>query len=118
MVAIRNSIPDASAHGTSGAASGAILAALLLHKIPEGLALGAILRMSEQKPGRAVSLAVLAEGPTVLGGMVGLWVAQASWIDYPLAVAGGAYLFLGIHAIRAWLRPVHVHDHGKQVEAE
>ncbi len=92
--------------------SRAILAALLLHKIPEGLALGAILRMSARKPRRAMALAVLAESPTLAGGMVGLWAAQAKWIDYPLALAGGAYLFLGINSIRAWVRPVHVHhDH-------
>ena len=103
-------IPNAEPHAAAGhAGSGAIVVALLLHKIPEGLALGAILRMSEQKPGRAFALAILAEGPTVIGGMVGLWAAQASWLDYPLALVAGAYLFLGIHAIRAWARPVHVH---------
>jgi zinc transporter ZupT len=113
MVAIRNSLPNAPLHD----AAGPIVAVLLLHKIPEGLALGAILRMSAQKPGRAVALAVLAEGPTVIGGAMGLWLAQASWIDYPLAVVGGAYLFLGTHAIRAWWRPVHVHD-APRVEVE
>jgi len=88
-----------------------LLAALLLHKIPEGLALGAILRMSAGKPARAFGLALLAESPTLAGGIVGLWAAQAPWIGYPLALAGGAYLFLGVHAIRAWLRPEHVHEH-------
>ncbi len=111
MVAIRNSLPNATTHE----ATGAIVAALLVHKIPEGLALGAILRMSEQKPGRAVLLSVLAEGPTVIGGMVGLWAEQARWIDYPLAAVGGAYLFLGFHAIRAWLRPVHAHNHASNL---
>lgn len=97
---------------------GVIAIALLLHKIPEGLALGAILRMSAQKPSRAFWLAAMAEGPTVIGGMVGLWAAEANWLDYPLALVGGAYLFLGIHAIRAWLRPVHIHHNGEQIEAE
>jgi hypothetical protein len=92
--------------------SRAILAALLLHKIPEGLALGAILRMSAGTAGRAVALAILAELPTLIGGIVGLRAAQETWIGYPLALAGGAYLFLGVHAIRAWVRPSHVHDHG------
>ncbi len=90
-------------------ASRALLAAFLLHKIPEGLALGAILRMSARRPRRAILLAALAESPTLAGGLAGLWTAQARWIDYPLAVAGGAYLFLGINAIRAWVRPVHEH---------
>jgi hypothetical protein len=99
--------------GSSGHdVSRAILAALLLHKIPEGLALGAILRMSAGTASRAVALAILAELPTLIGGIVGMRAAQATWIGYPLALAAGAYLFLGIHAIRAWVRPSHVHDHG------
>ncbi len=92
--------------------SGAILGVLLLHKIPEGLALGAILRMSAGRPGRAAGLAVLAEVPTLAGGAVGQWGAQAVWIGYPLALAGGAYLFLGLHAVKAWLFPAHQHSHG------
>lgn len=104
MMAIRGS----SGHDVSQA----ILAALLLHKIPEGLALGAILRMSAGSAGRAAGLAILAEMPTLIGGIVGMRAAQETWIGYPLALAGGAYLFLGIHAIRAWVRPSHVHDHG------
>lgn len=91
--------------------SAAIMGVLLLHKIPEGLALGAILRMSAEKPRRAAALAALAETPTLIGGAIGLWGAQANWIDYPLALAGGAYLFLGLHAVKAWVRPAHVHHH-------
>ncbi|HXE64718.1 MAG TPA: ZIP family metal transporter [Bryobacteraceae bacterium] len=94
---------------THGAAE-ALTAVLLLHKIPEGLALGAILRMSAQKPGRAALLALLAESPTIVGGWIGLHVAQANWLDYPLSLVAGAYLFLGLHAVRAWWRPVHTHQ--------
>jgi zinc transporter ZupT len=89
--------------------STAILTALLVHKIPEGLALGAILRMSSGKAAPAVGLAILAEAPTLVGGVVGLWASQSLWINYPLALAGGAYLFLGLHALKAWVRPAHVH---------
>ena len=92
-------------------AARAVLAVLLLHKIPEGLALGAILRMSAGKPRRALGLAILAESPTLIGGALGLWSTQVTWIDYPLAVAGGAYLFLGSHAVTAWVRPSHEHQH-------
>jgi zinc transporter ZupT len=91
-------------------ASGAILLALLLHKIPEGLALGTILRMSAENPWRAAGWAILSEAPTLAGGALGLGAAQADWVDYPLALAGGAYFFLGTHAVLAWLRPSHVHD--------
>lgn len=95
----------------------ALTAVLLLHKIPEGLALGAILRMSAQKPGRAALLAFVAEAPTILGGWLGLRVEQANWLDYPLSLVAGAYLFLGIHAVRAWTRPVHTH-HEPHAHAE
>ena len=91
-------------------ASLALLGVLLLHKIPEGLALGSILRMSAGRFGGAFGLAVLAEAPTLLGGALGMWTEQATWIDYPLALAAGAYLFLGIHAVLAWVRPSHIHD--------
>jgi ZIP family zinc transporter len=90
-------------------AAEALAAVLLLHKIPEGLALGAILRMSAQKPGRAALLAMAAELPTIVGGWIGLRAVPAEWFNYPLAAVAGAYLFLGIHAVRAWLRPVHAH---------
>jgi len=94
-----------AAHG----AGQALTAVLLLHKIPEGLALGAILRMSAQKRGRALLLAIVAESPTIIGGWIGLRVAQANWLDYPLSLVAGAYLFLGLHAVRAWMQPVHAH---------
>ena len=87
----------------------AILTAFLLHKIPEGLALGAILRMSTGRVAPALGLAILAELPTLLGGAVGLWEAEARWVHYPLALAGGAFLFLGLHAVKAWLTPAHSH---------
>lgn len=87
----------------------ALTAVLLLHKIPEGLALGAILRMSAQKPARAALLAFMAESPTIIGGWLGLRIAEAYWLNFPLALVAGAYLFLGIHAVRAWTRPVHAH---------
>jgi hypothetical protein len=73
--------------------------------------------MSAGKASRAVALAILAESPTLIGGIVGMRSAQATWIGYPLALAGGAYLFLGIHAIRAWVRPSHVHDDGDHAGA-
>jgi len=91
--------------------STAVLGVLLLHKIPEGLALGAILRTSAGKPARAAGLAVLAEAPTLMGGALGLFGAEANWLGYPLALAGGAYLFLGLHAVKAWIRPKHSHEH-------
>jgi zinc transporter ZupT len=80
-----------------GAVSAAIVTAMVLHKIPEGLALGAILGASAARS--AAGLAVLAEAPTVLGGAVGLWATPVDWVNYPLALVAGSFLFLGLHAM-------------------
>ena len=83
----------------------AALVAILLHKIPEGLALGTILRASVGGARTAIAWCAAAELATVVGGAVGLWLAPASWINYPLAIAGGTFLFLGIHAVHSdWRR--------------
>jgi zinc transporter ZupT len=89
---------------TPGAGT-AFAAALLLHKIPEGLALGTILRASVDKAWTAFALCAVVEFSTVVGGAAGLWLTPANWISYPLAVAGGTFLFLGVHAVHGdWKR--------------
>ena len=70
------------------------IAAMMLHKIPEGLALGAMLPKRN-----SFALALMAESPTVLGGATGLWETPVNWVNFPLAIAAGMFLFLGIHAI-------------------
>ncbi|MDP9171776.1 MAG: ZIP family metal transporter [Acidobacteriota bacterium] len=90
------------AAGNRGVVSAAIVSAMLLHKIPEGLALGAMLRVSAA--GSPLGMAVLAEAPTVAGGVVGLWAtlgttSRGDWVNYPLALVAGSFLFLGLHAI-------------------
>jgi zinc transporter ZupT len=77
----------------------AFTAALLLHKIPEGLALGTILRASVGRASTAFLLCALVETATVVGGGAGLWLTPANWVSYPLAIAGGTFLFLGVHAV-------------------
>src|ERR1019366_5080380 len=74
-------------------------AALLLHKIPEGLALGTILRASVDRAWTAFALCAAVELSTVAGGAAGLWLTPANWVSYPLAIAGGTFLFLGVHAV-------------------
>ena len=79
-----------------------------LHKIPEGMALGAILWASMRSRPAAFAWCVVAESCTILGGAVGLALAPrlgTGWILYPLAVAGGCFFFLGFHAIHEeWKR--------------
>jgi zinc transporter ZupT len=82
--------------------------ALSLHKIPEGIALGAILRASTRTRGRAFAWCLVAESATLFGAGAGLAMASrvtARWLHYPLAAAGGCLLYLGYHAIHAeWRR--------------
>ena len=88
-----------AAVGAGGTASPALWIAILLHKFPEGLALGTILRIGLGRTPKAVLLAACAELPTVLGGGIGSRVPQGPWLYWPLALAGGTFLFLGIHAL-------------------
>jgi zinc transporter ZupT len=79
--------------------------AILLHKIPEGLALGGILRASLGSARTAIFRCAAAELATLVGGAFGLWLTPAAWISYPLAIAAGTFLFLGIHAVHGdWKR--------------
>ena len=82
-----------------GSVSGAIALAILLHKAPEGLALGAMLRASSSSVPVAVGLCFVAELPTILGGAAGLWIPPPGWIDYLVSLVAGTFLFLGIHAL-------------------
>jgi zinc transporter ZupT len=85
---------------SSGGVPDAIVGAILLHKIPEGLALGAMLRASTASFTTALALAGAAELMTVGGSVLGVWAAPAAWVNYPLAIALGMFLFLGTHALR------------------
>jgi zinc transporter ZupT len=94
------SISVVRAASAGAAAPAAVFGAILLHKIPEGLALGAMLRASMPSLAGALALAAAAELMTVAGGVVGLWAAPSAWVNYPLALALGAFIFLGAHALR------------------
>jgi zinc and cadmium transporter len=92
--------------GTRTPGAGTVFAAaLLLHKVPEGLALGTILRASVDREWAAFALCAAVEFATVVGGATGLWLTPADWVSYPLAIAGGTFLFLGVHAVHSdWKR--------------
>jgi zinc transporter ZupT len=82
--------------------------AVMLHKLPEGMALGGILRVSVKSRAEALGWCAVAEGTTMLGGVAGLWMAPAlgtAWIGYPLGVAAGWLFYLGYHAVHEeWKR--------------
>jgi zinc transporter ZupT len=82
--------------------------ALALHKIPEGVALGAILRASVRTKLAAFGWCLLTESATLVGAAAGLVMAPklgVRWLHYPLAIAGGCFFYLGFHAVHAeWRR--------------
>jgi zinc transporter ZupT len=86
----------------------AVPLAVALHKLPEGIALGGILRAAVKGRGRAMWLAILAEGATLGGGLLGLAMGPhlgTRWIMYPLGITAGWILYLAHHAIEEeWRR--------------
>src|SRR4051794_39208300 len=68
----------------------AVPLAVALHKLPEGMALGGILRVSVKSRAAATMWAVVAEGATLVGGAVGLIAGPhmgSGWMTYPLGIA-------------------------------
>lgn len=86
----------------------AVPLAVALHKLPEGIALGGILRAAMRSRRRAWWLCVAAEGATLGGGLLGLSLGPhlgTRWITYPLGVTAGWILYLAYHAIHEeWRR--------------
>ena len=86
----------------------AVPLAVALHKLPEGIALGGILRAAVKSRKSALGWAVLAEGTTLLGGGLGLLMDPhlgSEWITYPLGIAAGWLFYLGYHAVHEeWKR--------------
>jgi zinc transporter ZupT len=82
--------------------------AIALHKLPEGIALGGILRAAMKTRGAAFAWCAIAEGSTLAGGALGLALAPSlgtRWITYPLGITAGWLVYLGYHAIHEeWKR--------------
>jgi zinc transporter ZupT len=80
----------------------AVPLAVAMHKVPEGIALGGILRASVGSRAVALGWCLLAEGVTLVGGAAGLTLAPqlgTRWITYPLGFAAGWLFYLGWHAV-------------------
>ena len=90
----------------AGSMRTAIPVAVLLHKIPEGLALGVMLRASFRSPANAAAWGSAAELATGIGALLAIVVlpeASPAWARDLLAVAGGTFLYLGFHAVHGAL---------------
>ena len=77
--------------------------AVLLHKIPEGFALGVMLRASLKSRGAAAAWGSGAELSTVAGALVAMSILPGEWTRDLLAVAGGTFLYLGFNAVHGAL---------------
>ena len=77
-----------------------------LHKLPEGLALGALVRASLTSHWKSLLACIAAEAMTIVGGAAGLGIAahiRSSWVGIVLAAAAGTFIYLGYHAVEGEL---------------
>ncbi|MBP1623641.1 MAG: zinc/iron permease [Acidobacteria bacterium] len=79
-----------------------LLLAICVHKVPEGLALCALLLAAGLRRWTALTWVAAVEATTLLGGAIGLWAApqiSGLWLDTIIAHVGGGFIFLAIHAV-------------------
>jgi zinc transporter ZupT len=92
-----------------GAGLGTVgIAGVVLHKLPEGVALGILLRAAVKSPYAALAWCALAESATFAGALAETAFTGhfgSAWAGYALAIAGGSFLYLGFHAVHGeWRR--------------
>jgi zinc transporter ZupT len=88
--------------GRSAGLDSSLLLAICVHKVPEGLALCALLLAAGYRRGIALIWVAVVEATTLLGGAVGLWViprVSGQGLDSLLAHVGGGFIFLALHAV-------------------
>jgi zinc transporter ZupT len=92
-----------TSHTEAGHAVGlSVVFAVCVHKIPEGLALGALLLGAGLHRTGVILRVMAVESATILGGLIGFLILKdvsLSWIDAALAHTGGGFLFLAAHAV-------------------
>ena len=79
-----------------------LLAAICIHKVPEGLALGALLVASGMSRLRTLAWVAAVESTTLIGGVLGLCfqpLTDSRWISLVMAHIGGGFIFLAVHAV-------------------
>ena len=92
-----------AAHAPGGRALDfSLIMAVCVHKVPEGLALGALLLGAGFNRAQTLARVAAVESTTLFGGVLGLvflpHIAPA-WLDAVVAHVGGGFLFLAIHAV-------------------
>jgi len=107
--ALHSALDGWSVSAATGAANLGMpfVVAIAVHKIPEGLALGVIVRAAVGSRRAALGWCTLAEGATLAGAALEMVLAPylAPHILHALlALAGGTFLYLGGHAVHGEFR--------------
>jgi zinc transporter ZupT len=93
---------------SAGGLGTSVMVGVMLHKVPEGVALGVMLRAALRSRLAALALCATTEGATFLGALLYLEAGPrlgSGWPGYALAAAGGSFLYLGFHAAHGdWKR--------------
>ena len=92
----------AAGHEASVRLDASLALAVCVHKLPEGLALGALLLGAGFPRRKAVIWVAAVESTTLLGGALGSWLlpgAAPMWMNLVLAHVGGGFIFLAVHAV-------------------
>lgn len=79
-----------------------LVMAVCVHKVPEGLALGALLLGAGFNRAQTLLRVATVESTTLLGGLLGWFFLQrvsGFWLDAVVAHVGGGFLFLAAHAV-------------------
>ncbi len=95
-----------AASGQEGARalSGGVLLAIGAHKLPEGVALGVIVRAALGHNRSALWSSILAEAMTLAGAGAEMILAPSPdtpWAHVLLGLAAGSFLYLGYHAVHS-----------------
>jgi zinc transporter ZupT len=88
--------------GMSAGLDASLLLAICVHKVPEGMALCALLLAAGFRKSIALAWVAAVEATTLLGGAIGLWIVpQFSnlWLNSLAAHVGGGFIFLAVHAV-------------------
>jgi zinc transporter ZupT len=79
-----------------------LVMAICVHKVPEGLALGALLLGAGLHRSGVIVRVAAVEATTLLGGVLGYFFLphiSPAWLDAVVAHVGGGFIFLAAHAV-------------------
>ena len=79
-----------------------LILAICVHKVPEGLALGALLLGAGFDRAQTLMRVAAVEATTLIGALLGFAILQrvsVVWLDATVAHVGGGFIFLAVHAV-------------------